>query len=169
MKKYYEYFWDSSEDPLESLIYQDSSRKSWPKVYFLNNYLGNKAYCQESSLGIGGRNFCLDFLVLVRSKRDTKLSRLEAQKRWLAIWYKVLLDPKMEHFLPEGTITTGLIYCYWWECIVKWWNITCRNGLGPGEGGAWLCSTLPEMLKTYHSKAIREPSTRIQVNFWYRK
>ena len=30
-----------------------------------------------------------------------------------------------------------------------------------------MCSTSSEMLKTYHSKAIREPCTRIQANFWY--
>ena len=30
-----------------------------------------------------------------------------------------------------------------------------------------MCSTSSEMLKTYHSKAILEPCTRIQANFWY--
>ena len=30
-----------------------------------------------------------------------------------------------------------------------------------------MCTTSSEMLKTYHSKAIREPCTRIQANFWY--
>ena len=80
-----------------------------------------------------------------------------------------MLDPKTEHFLPKGTITAGLICCCWWEFTVKGWNIACRDGLGPGGGGAWLCSTSSEMLKTYHSKAIREPSTRIQANFWYRR
>ena len=30
-----------------------------------------------------------------------------------------------------------------------------------------MCSTSSEMLKTYHSKTIREPRTRIQANFWY--
>ena len=30
-----------------------------------------------------------------------------------------------------------------------------------------MCTTLSEMLKTYHSKAIREPCTRMQANFWY--
>ena len=60
----------------------------------------------------------------------------------------------------------GLICYYWWDFVVKGWNIACRNGLEPGGERAWLCSTSSEMLKTYHSKAIREPSMRIQANFW---
>ncbi|KAF3968609.1 hypothetical protein CMV_007520 [Castanea mollissima] len=67
-------------------------------------------------------------------KRDTKSSRPVAQRRRPATCYKVLLDPKTEHFLPEGTIIAGLICCCW--------SIVYRKGIAVGNGGFGFRETL---------------------------